>query len=91
VITENQWKIYSFLLSFFVIGRLWMSRHRIFEQIKAYNRRLMNVNLWWLLTIVVLPFPTEMIGGFDDDRSSWPSRSRHSSPESAISRCCCSC
>jgi uncharacterized membrane protein len=68
VITENQWKIYSFLLSFFVIGRLWMSHHRIFEQIKAYNRWLMNVNLWWLLTIVVLPFPTEMIGGFDDDR-----------------------
>jgi uncharacterized membrane protein len=68
VITENQWKIYSFLLSFFVIGRLWMSHHRIFEQIKAYNRWLMNVNLWWLLTIVVLPFPTEMIGGFREDR-----------------------
>jgi uncharacterized membrane protein len=68
VITENQWKIYSFLLSFFVIGRLWVAHHRVFEQIKAYNRWLMNVNLWWLLTIVVLPFPTEMIGGFDDDR-----------------------
>ncbi|GAB2807927.1 TMEM175 family protein [Actinoallomurus bryophytorum] len=68
VITENQWKIYSFLLSFFVIGRLWMSHHRLFEQIKSYNRWLLNVNLWWLLTIVVLPFPTEMIGGFDDDR-----------------------
>ena len=68
VITENQWKIYSFLLSFAVIGRLWMSHHRLFEQIKAYNRPLMTVNMAWLLTIVVLPFPTEMIGGFDDDR-----------------------
>jgi uncharacterized membrane protein len=68
VITENQWKIYSFLLSFFVIGRLWMSHHRLFEQIKSYNRWLMNVNLWWLLTIVVLPFPTEMTGAFGDDR-----------------------
>jgi uncharacterized membrane protein len=25
------------------------------------------MNLCWLLTIVVLPFPTEMIAGFDHD------------------------
>jgi uncharacterized membrane protein len=68
VITENQWKIYSFLLSFAVIARLWVSHHRFFEQVKAYNNRLMVVNLLWLLTIVILPFPTQMIGGFDDDR-----------------------
>jgi uncharacterized membrane protein len=68
VISGNQWKIYSFLLSFAVIARLWVSHHRLFEQIKAYNRTLMAANLWWLLTIVVLPFPTEMIGGFNEDR-----------------------
>ncbi|MCW2862806.1 MAG: hypothetical protein JWP48_4514 [Actinoallomurus sp.] len=68
VISGNQWKIYSFLLSFAVIARIWVSHHRLFEQVKAYNRPLMVANLWWLLTIVVLPFPTEMIGGFDEDR-----------------------
>jgi uncharacterized membrane protein len=68
VITSNQWKIYSFLLSFAVIARLWISHHRLFEQVKAYNHPLMVVNLCWLLTIVVLPFPTEMIGGFNNDR-----------------------
>jgi uncharacterized membrane protein len=68
VITSNQAKIYSFLLSFAVIARLWMVHHRLFEQVKAYNHRLMVMNLGWLLTIVVLPFPTEMIGKFDDDR-----------------------
>jgi uncharacterized membrane protein len=68
LITENDAKIYSFLLSFVVIARLWMAHHRLFEQIKAYNRRLMQANLGWLLTIVVLPFPTEMIGQFRDDR-----------------------
>jgi uncharacterized membrane protein len=68
VITENQVKIYSFLLSFVVIARLWISHHRLFEQVKAYNYPLIVANLCWLLTIVVLPFPTEMIGGFADDR-----------------------
>jgi uncharacterized membrane protein len=68
VISGNQWKIYSFLLSFAVIARMWVSHHQLFEQVKAYNRPLMVANLWWLLTVVVLPFPTEMIGGFDEDR-----------------------
>jgi uncharacterized membrane protein len=68
LITENQGKIYSFLLSFVVIARLWVAHHRLFERVKAYNRRLMQANFGWLLTIVVLPFPTEMIGKFHDDR-----------------------
>jgi uncharacterized membrane protein len=68
VITENQWKISSFLLSFAVIGRLWISHHRLFEQIKAYNYPLIVANLCWLLTIAVLPFPTEMIGAFGSDQ-----------------------
>jgi uncharacterized membrane protein len=68
LISENHAKIYSFLLSFAVIARLWMAHHRLFEQIEAYNGALMRANFGWLLTIVVLPFPTEMIGQFHDDR-----------------------
>jgi hypothetical protein len=49
-ITQNQWQIYSFLLSFAVIARQWISHHRLFEQIKAYSPPLMAVNLCWLLT-----------------------------------------
>jgi uncharacterized membrane protein len=68
VIRENQPKIYSFLLSFIVIARLWLVHHRLFEQVKAYNTRLMELNLGWLLTIAILPFPTEMIGAFPSER-----------------------
>jgi uncharacterized membrane protein len=68
VITENSWKIFSFLLSFVVIAQLWRFHHRLFEHVKAYNQPLVVANLCWLLTIVVLPFPTEMIGGFNHDR-----------------------
>lgn len=68
LITANQWKIYSFLLSFAVIARLWIVHHRLFEQVKAYSYPLMVANHCWLLAIVVLPFPTEMIGGFREDR-----------------------
>ncbi|MFF1615579.1 TMEM175 family protein [Amycolatopsis sp. NPDC058278] len=68
LISENQWKIYSFLLSFAVIARLWVVHHHVFEQVKAYSRPLMVANFGWVLTIVVLPFPTEVAGLYGNDR-----------------------
>src|SRR3954463_12442114 len=67
VITEHRPQILSFLLSFVVIAQYWVTHHRMFEDVKAYNRPLMASNMVWLLTIVVLPFPTEMVGLFSDD------------------------
>ncbi|HJQ47288.1 MAG TPA: TMEM175 family protein [Amycolatopsis sp.] len=60
LISENAGKIYSFLLSFVVIARLWGLHHHLFEQVKAYSRPLLYANLAWLLSIVALPFPTEI-------------------------------
>jgi uncharacterized membrane protein len=68
VIGDNRWEIYSFVLSFAVIARQWYSHHKIFEHINSYSGSLIWWNFAWLLTIVALPFPTEMIGGFGDDR-----------------------
>jgi uncharacterized membrane protein len=68
VITGHQPEIFSFLLSFVVIARLWMVHHRMFEQVTEATRTIMLVNMAWVLTIVVLPFPTEMIGSYGDDR-----------------------
>jgi uncharacterized membrane protein len=67
VITGHWQQIFSFLLSFAVIARMWVLHHRFFAQVRSYNRALVVWNLGWLLTIVVLPFPTEMVGAFGDD------------------------
>ncbi|MFJ1765797.1 TMEM175 family protein [Amycolatopsis sp. NPDC088138] len=63
-VTENWSKIFSFLLSFAVIGRFWLTHHRIFEHVRAFNTPLVVVNFCWLLTIAVLPFPTQLIGAY---------------------------
>jgi uncharacterized membrane protein len=70
VISENWPAISSFLLSFAVIARFWLVHHGVFEHVKAYNRVLVQLNLLWLLCIVVLPFPTEIVGQFENDRFS---------------------
>ncbi|WP_067460942.1 TMEM175 family protein [Actinomadura macra] len=68
VITKHQSEIWSFLLSFVVIMRLWLAHHRIFQHVRAYSRPLIVCNLGWLLTIIVLPFPTEMAGVYSNER-----------------------
>jgi uncharacterized membrane protein len=67
-ITGNWPKIFSFVLSFAVIGRFWFVHHRVFEHVRAYSTALVRVNFVWLLTIVVLPFPTELIGAYESER-----------------------
>lgn len=61
VITHNLAPIGSFLLSFVVIARFWTSHHRLFGFRHRLTRALVQLNLLWVLTIAVLPFPTEML------------------------------
>jgi uncharacterized membrane protein len=68
VITENLPRVYSFLLSFAVISRLWLVHHDVFGTVKSLNRPLIQLDLCWLLTIVVLPFQTAMVGSFQTNR-----------------------
>jgi uncharacterized membrane protein len=66
-ITDHQWQIRSFLLSFLVIGRQWLSHHHLFARVTAFSARLFLVNMAWLLTVVAMPFSTQLVGGFGAD------------------------
>ncbi|QUQ63676.1 TMEM175 family protein [Kutzneria sp. CA-103260] len=69
LLADNRSVIFGFLISFVVIVRLWIVHHRVFEQVKAYSMSLVMVNVSWLLTVVFLPFPTELIANYPlDDR-----------------------
>ncbi|MEU8972154.1 TMEM175 family protein [Streptomyces monashensis] len=66
-ITGHPWQIRSFLLSFLVIGRQWLSHHRLFGNVVTCDTKLITVNMLWLFTVVVLPFPTQMVGVYGTD------------------------
>ena len=61
-LSENGDKLFVFVLSFSVIARFWLGHHGIYKNLIGYNRALMWVNFLWLLSIVFLPLPTELIG-----------------------------
>ncbi|MEU8726126.1 TMEM175 family protein [Streptomyces antimycoticus] len=68
VITGHLDQIWSFLLSFAVIANIWREHHRTFSSVTKLTRSLMVWNMGWLLSVVVLPLPTEMLGTFGRDR-----------------------
>jgi uncharacterized membrane protein len=65
VISENRWSLLGFGVSFLVIARLWRVHHQIFERVRDYNVALVWLNFVWLFTIVLLPFPTALLGSND--------------------------
>ncbi|WP_406137724.1 TMEM175 family protein [Streptomyces sp. NBC_01089] len=64
VITGHLTQIWSFLLSFAVIANIWREHHRAFSTVRTASRSLTVWNMGWLLSVVVIPLPTEMMGAF---------------------------
>jgi uncharacterized membrane protein len=56
----------SFVLSFAVIGAVWMSHHRKFRAITKYTQPLLRINLLMLLIVASVPFSTAVLGRYGD-------------------------
>jgi uncharacterized membrane protein len=68
VLADDAGEFGAFLLSFLVIARLWRAHHRLVEYVGAYDSAFVLVNLAWILTIVVLPFATQVVAIYGVDR-----------------------
>jgi uncharacterized membrane protein len=61
----QRWPSYvAYVLSFAVIGIMWVSHHSMFERIQRVDRRLLFLDLWLLLGIGFLPFPTALLAEY---------------------------
>ncbi|MEG3634054.1 TMEM175 family protein [Micromonospora palythoicola] len=64
----------AFLLSFGYVGVIWLNHHSVLRLIRATTIGLNWINLWLLLGIVIIPFPTMVLAdafahaGTDGDR-----------------------
>ncbi len=64
VFTANAARFGAFLLSFAVIGRLWTGHHRMVERVGGYDTAFILANFGWALTIVFLPFATQLAAAY---------------------------
>ncbi|WP_370616370.1 TMEM175 family protein [Mumia qirimensis] len=56
----------GFAISFVVIWVLWRDHHALMEHFATYDRTLVSTHFVWLLTIVLLPFTTQLIAARED-------------------------
>jgi uncharacterized membrane protein len=59
---HNRSKLLVFVVSFVVIGRFWWGQHQLSDRLKSYNSVMVGAMFLWLLSIVFLPLPTELLG-----------------------------
>src|SRR5919202_4586773 len=57
-------KFFSFLISFWVIGFYWLAHHRPFHYIRGYDRRLLLINLLFLMWVALMPFLGSLLGEY---------------------------
>jgi uncharacterized membrane protein len=57
-------QLFAYFLSFAVIGRFWISHHETFRTLHNFDRRLLVINLVYLSLVVLIPFPTNLLGEY---------------------------
>jgi TMEM175 potassium channel family protein len=64
---DTRVRITTFFISFVVIGSFWLAHHRYVSQLRAVSRPLMYVTLLYLAFVAFLPFPSAVLGEYDDN------------------------
>jgi uncharacterized membrane protein len=61
----HEWPSYfAYLVSFLVIGIIWVNHHTVFSHVRQVDRVVLFANLALLLTVSVIPFPTRLLATY---------------------------
>jgi uncharacterized membrane protein len=62
---QSHWPSFvAYLISFFMIGIIWVNHHVLVRSIKAVDRTLLFLNLLLLLFVVLIPFATATVAEY---------------------------
>jgi uncharacterized membrane protein len=64
----HEWPSYfAYLVSFLVIGIIWVNHHTVFGTVRRVDRLVMFANLGLLLVVSAIPFPTRLLAEYLTD------------------------
>jgi uncharacterized membrane protein len=61
---DQRENLLAYAISFAVIGRFWVVHHRFFSEVKAFDSRLIALNMLYLGWIVLIPFSSQVLGEY---------------------------
>jgi len=56
-------QILTYAITFLIIAFYWISHHRFFTYVKALDSRLLWLNIFLLMLIAFIPFPSSIVNG----------------------------
>jgi TMEM175 potassium channel family protein len=66
-LNEKTSEFISFFVAFWIIGRYWLAHHEFVAQLRSVDRMLISINLVYLAFVAFLPFPTALIGRYEEN------------------------
>jgi uncharacterized membrane protein len=63
----NAWDYLAFLITFVSIAGSWSTHHDVFRNTRRVDARLRQLDMAWLLMIVLLPFAARLLGNSDGE------------------------
>jgi uncharacterized membrane protein len=61
----GQWpNLAAYVASFLTIGVMWVNHHTVLSHLKAVDRGILFINLVLLLFVVLVPYPTALLGHY---------------------------
>ena len=70
-LAERVPQLIGYVQSFLVAAVYWVAHHWDFEHIRHYDRRLLWLNLMFLLCLGLMPFSTALVGAYGDLTLGW--------------------
>lgn len=63
-IGDQREQFLAYGISFAVIARFWLVHHAFFSEVKAFDTRLIGLNMFYLAWIVLIPFSSQVLGEY---------------------------
>jgi TMEM175 potassium channel family protein len=61
----QEWPAYfAYLVSFLIIGIIWVNHHTMFDKVRLVDRPVLFANLGLLLFVSLIPFPTHLLSAY---------------------------
>jgi uncharacterized membrane protein len=61
---EEREPLLAYAISFAVIARFWLVHHAFFSEVRAFDTRLIGLNMFYLAWVVLIPFSSQVLGEY---------------------------
>ena len=61
---EEREQLFAYAISFAVIARFWLVHHAFFSEVKAFDSKLIWLNMLYLGFLVLIPFSSQVLGEY---------------------------